>query len=77
VYAAVDYGFSRMSQEFVRAGESMGKDDLLVLRGLVARSIEIHAVHLALLQIINQEAGLPGPRMDCRMRRTCRSAALT
>jgi len=63
-YAAVDYGFARMTQELVLAGESMGEDDLLILRGLVARTIEIHAAHPALLQIINQEASRPGPRMD-------------
>lgn len=63
-YAAIDHGFGRMTEELVRAGESMGEDDLLLLRGLVARFIEIHAANPALLQIINQEASRPGPRMD-------------
>jgi TetR/AcrR family transcriptional regulator len=63
-FAAVDYGFSRLEQELVREGEILGEDQLVVLRGLLAKTIELHATYPALLQIVNQEAGQPGPRLD-------------
>lgn len=63
-YAAVDYGFGQVSSDLVLAGQSLGDDDLLVLRGLIVRWIEVTALHPAVLQIINQEASQPGVRLD-------------
>ncbi len=63
-YAAVDYGFGRLQEDLVREAKRLGRDELLVLRGLVGNFIEINALHPSLLQIINQEASRPGPRLD-------------
>jgi TetR/AcrR family transcriptional regulator len=63
-YAAVDHGFDRLIKDLMREAETLGSDELLVLRGLVASCIEINALHPSLLQIINQEASQPGPRLD-------------
>ena len=63
-YAAVDHGFGRVSEELIREAKTLGTDDLLVLRGLLARSIEIYATHPSLLKIINREASQPGLRLD-------------
>ncbi|MFT5692680.1 MAG: TetR/AcrR family transcriptional regulator [Oceanicoccus sp.] len=63
-YTAVDYGFARVRQELIIEAETLGTDDLLVLRGLLVRSIEIYASHPSLLKIVNQEASHPGVRLD-------------
>ena len=63
-YAAVDHGFGRLIKDLTREAETLGSDELLVLRGLVASCIEMNALHPSLLQIINQEATQPGPRLD-------------
>jgi AcrR family transcriptional regulator len=63
-YAAVDHGFGRLSSDLKREAQSLGTDELLVLRGLILSFIEINALHPSLLQIINQEASQPGPRLD-------------
>jgi TetR/AcrR family transcriptional regulator len=63
-YAAVDRGFGRLASDLKREGESLGDDELLVLRGLIRSFIEINALHPSLLQIINQEASQPGPRFE-------------
>lgn len=63
-YAAVDRGFGRLANDLRREGESLGNDELLVLRVLIRSFIEINAAHPSLLQIINQEASQPGPRLD-------------
>lgn len=63
-YAAVDHGFGRLSMQLIRAADDLGEDDVTVLRGLVARFIQLNATHPSLLQIINQEAARPGPRLD-------------
>jgi AcrR family transcriptional regulator len=63
-YAAVDHGFGRLSDDLTREARTLGSDELLVLRGLIRSFIEINALHPALLQIINQEASQPGPRLD-------------
>jgi len=63
-YAAVDHGFGRLEQDLLRAAQALGNDELLVLRGLILSFIEINALHPSLLQIINQEASQPGPRLD-------------
>ncbi|MFT4676530.1 MAG: TetR/AcrR family transcriptional regulator [Patiriisocius sp.] len=63
-FAAVDWGFGKLEEELVREGKSLGDDELVVLRGLFVKTIEIHAAHPALLQIVNQEASRPGPRLD-------------
>jgi len=63
-YAAVDYGFGRLIDDLTREAQSLGSDEVLVLRGLILSFIEINALHPALLQIINQEASQPGPRLE-------------
>ena len=63
-YAAVDFGFTRLQQDLVNQAQSLGSDELLILRGLIASFIENNAAHPALLRIINQEASRPGPRLD-------------
>jgi TetR/AcrR family transcriptional regulator len=63
-YAAVDHGFGRLIEDLMHEAETLGSDELLVLRGLVASCIELNALHPSLLQIINQEASQPGPRLD-------------
>ena len=63
-YAAVDHGFSQIYRDLEREAESLGSDDLVVLRGLMARAIEVTASHPSVLRIINQEASIAGPRFD-------------
>ena len=63
-YAAVDHGFGRLISDLTREAQTLGSDELLVLRGLITSFIEINALHPSLLQIINQEASQPGPRLD-------------
>jgi AcrR family transcriptional regulator len=63
-YAAVDYGFGKFDTEMIREGEALGSDDLVILRGLLVHTIEMTAANPSLLQIINQEASQPGPRLD-------------
>ena len=63
-YAALDHGFERLITDIKQQAETPGVDELLLLRGLVASCIEINALHPSLLQIINQEASQPGPRLD-------------
>lgn len=63
-YAAVDYGFGKFDTAMVSEGQALGDDDLVVLRGLLVRTIEMTAANPSLLQIINQEASHPGPRLD-------------
>ncbi len=63
-YAAVDHGFGRLGNDLLHEAQSLGSDELLVLRGLILSFIKINALHPSLLQIINQEASQPGPRLD-------------
>tara|TARA_R110001599_G_scaffold353826_1_gene599255 strand:+ start:27154 stop:27792 length:639 start_codon:yes stop_codon:yes gene_type:complete len=63
-YAAVDYGFGRLEDDLERAAQTLGDDELVVLKGLIGYFIEVNALHPSLLQIINQEASQPGPRLD-------------
>lgn len=63
-YAAVDHGFGRLQADLMRKADSLGDDKLAVLRGIVTFFIETNARHPFLLQIINQEASRPGPRLD-------------
>jgi len=63
-YTAVDHGFGRLQRDLLHEAQALGNDELLVLRGLILSFIEINALHPALLQIINQEASQPGPRLD-------------
>ncbi|MEN8722173.1 MAG: TetR/AcrR family transcriptional regulator [Alphaproteobacteria bacterium] len=63
-YAAVDYGFGRLGEDLAREADLLGDDDVTVLRGLVTKFIAVNADHPSLLQIINQEAAHPGPRLD-------------
>ena len=63
-YAAVRHGFSHMNRELVLEGERLGDDQLLILRGLLVRAIELNALNPSILRIINYEASQPGPRLD-------------
>ena len=63
-YAAVDHGFGRLRNDLTREALTLGSDELLILRGLIRSFIEINAAHPSLLQVINQEASQPGPRLD-------------
>ena len=63
-YAAIDHGFGRLRSDLRHEAQALGTDELLVLRGLILSFIEINALHPSLLQIINQEASQPGPRLD-------------
>ncbi len=63
-YAAVDHGFGRLANDLTREAQTLGSDELLILRGLIRSFIEINAQHPSLLQVINQEASQPGPRLD-------------
>ena len=63
-YAAVDHGFGRLEKDLLREAKALGSDELSILRGLILCFIEINALHPSLLQIINQEASQPGPRLD-------------
>ena len=63
-FAAVDHGFGRLQEDLIREAETLGDDEIKVLRGLIGYFIEINALHPSLLQIINQEASHPGPRLD-------------
>jgi AcrR family transcriptional regulator len=63
-YAAIDHGFGRLERDLLRTAQALGSDEVLVLRGLIMSFIEINALHPSLLQIINQEASRPGPRLD-------------
>jgi AcrR family transcriptional regulator len=63
-YAAIDRGFGGLQKDLIKEAETLGSDELQVLRGLILSFIEINAQHPALLQIINQEASQPGPRLD-------------
>lgn len=63
-YAAVDHGFGRLRNDLTREAQTLGSDELLILRGLIRSFIEINAAHPSLLQVINQEASQPGPRLD-------------
>jgi TetR/AcrR family transcriptional regulator len=63
-YAAVDHGYGRLISDLRREAETLGSDEVVVLRGLIGSFIKINAQHPSLLQIINQEASQPGPRLD-------------
>lgn len=63
-YAAVDHGFGRLEKDLLHEAQTLGNDELLVLRGLILSFIEINAMHPSLLQIIHQEASQPGPRLN-------------
>ena len=76
-YAAVDHGFGRLIEDLMHEAETLGSDELLVLRGLVASCIELNALHPSLLQIINQEASQPGPLHRRRPRRPLRRTGHT
>jgi len=63
-YAAVDHGYGRLIHDLRREAETLGSDEVLILRGLISSFIRINAQYPSLLQIINQEASQPGPRLD-------------
>lgn len=63
-FTAIDHGFGRLQIDLMRKADSLGDEQLAVLRGIVAFFIETNARHPFLLQIINQEASRPGPRLD-------------
>ena len=63
-YAAIDHGFGRLREDLEHEARSLGDDEVEILRGLIGYFIEVNALHPSLLQIINQEASQPGPRLD-------------
>ena len=62
-YAAVDRGFEDLAEEFLDAAVR-ADDDVDEIRRVMVRFLEVTASRPALLQVINQEATLPGPRLD-------------
>lgn len=63
-YAAVDHGFGTLAAGLAAAVSPELPDDLARLRAVLVRFVEITAASPALLQVINQEATRPGPRLD-------------
>lgn len=65
-FEAVDRGFGALAIALASAIQEHAAeaDDVVKLRVLVVRFIEANAHRPALLQIINQEATSPGPRLD-------------
>ncbi len=63
-YAAVDFGFEQLAAALDASSKALDPDDLVQLRGLIVRFIEINAQNPALMRIITQEATAPGPRLD-------------
>lgn len=65
-FEAVDRGFGALAVALAQALQDIQgeADDLVKLRALVVRFIEANAQRPALLQIINQEATSPGPRLE-------------
>lgn len=59
--AAVDHGFRSLATELVPDSDD---DDLVRLRFLMVRWLELTAASPALAKIINQEAATGGPRLD-------------
>ena len=62
-FAAVDHGFHGLAEEFIDAALGID-DDLVALRRVMVRFLDVAAREPALLQIINQEATRAGPRLD-------------
>jgi AcrR family transcriptional regulator len=65
-FQAVDRGFGNLAAALAEAIQELAAeaDEVVRLRALVVRFIEANARRPALLQIINQEATSPGPRLD-------------
>jgi len=62
-FAAVDHGFEDLAGEFVEAADR-ADDDADEIRQVMVRFLEVTARRPALMQVINQEATSPGPRLD-------------
>lgn len=65
-FQAVDRGFGALAIALAQVIQSMEEeaDDVVRLRALVVGFIEANAQRPALLQVINQEATSPGPRLE-------------
>lgn len=62
-YAAIDHGFGMLAVELAAAVTDDLPDDLGRLRAVWIRFLEVSAAAPALLQVMNQEATTPGPRI--------------
>lgn len=67
-YAAVDHGFRALAADLAKDLDD-SDDDLVRLRTMLVRFVEITAAEPALVRIINQEAVAGGPRLDHLFRR--------
>ncbi len=65
-FQAVDRGFGALTVALAEAIQELADeaDDVVRLRALVVGFIEANATRPALVQIINQEATSPGPRLE-------------
>ena len=62
--AAVGQGFARLAVDLAGALEDDPGDDLVRLRAVVVRFVEVNAARPALLRVVQREAAAPGPRFD-------------
>ena len=65
-YAAVDHGFGTLAAELAAAVNEVdpSADDLVRLRAVLVRFVEVTASSPALMRVINQEGVSAGPRLD-------------
>ena len=65
-FRAVDRGFTALAIALAQAiaEQEDEADDVVRLRALFVRFVEVNAMRPALLRILNQEASAPGPRFD-------------
>jgi AcrR family transcriptional regulator len=63
-YAAVDHGFGSLLEIFVEVVTTTEGDEIDRLRAVLVRFVEVCAESPALLQVINNEATVGGPRLD-------------
>jgi AcrR family transcriptional regulator len=64
-YAAIDYGFQRLTSQLeAAAAGGDGLDALDRLRNVLVRYVEVTVERPALLRIVNHEAARPGGRLD-------------
>jgi TetR/AcrR family transcriptional regulator len=65
-YAAIDHGFRRLANDLANAAMvvPLDGDEIVRLRAILVRYVEVTAERPALIRIINQEAARPGGRLD-------------
>lgn len=63
-HAAIDHGFRELAQTLADAAQAVPADPLVRLRAVLVRYVEAIAARPALIRIIQDEAGHPGPRLD-------------